>query len=401
MKCTKMVLGEPDESGRRRPKPVAGSEFSVQADTVIAAIGQTLDGAGLDKAIELTKRGYIIVNNDTMETSVAGVFSGGDCASGPATVVEAIAAGRRAANSIGQHLNGEPVVLEAGPFCCSKGKLEDIDLSDYDDIKSIPMAEMPVLAAEKRKANFDQVELGLTGEMAKKEAERCLACGCQDAFECELRRLATEYGVDGTHCAGHRHHPRIDESQHPFILFDPNKCILCARCTRTCEEITGVGAIDLAFRGYQTKVSTFGDMPLFESICKSCGECVAHCPVGALMPREPKLPKLPTYEMLTTCPYCGVGCGMYLGMRDGKIVSVRGDRDNPASEGRLCVKGRFGVSEFVHHPERLTTPLIRKNGELVEASWGEALELVAGKLAGYNDDEVAVFSSAKCTNEDN
>ncbi|NOQ17720.1 MAG: formate dehydrogenase subunit alpha, partial [Dehalococcoidales bacterium] len=111
--------------------------------------------------------------------------------------------------------------------------------------------------------------------------------------------------------------------------------------------------------------------------------------------------KRPTSEVVTTCPYCGVGCGMYLGIRDGNIVSVRGDRDNPVSKGRLCVKGRYGISEFVHHPARLTTPLIRRNGKLAEATWDEALDLVAGKLASYEKGEVAVISSAKCTNEEN
>jgi predicted molibdopterin-dependent oxidoreductase YjgC len=109
----------------------------------------------------------------------------------------------------------------------------------------------------------------------------------------------------------------------------------------------------------------------------------------------------PTREVATICPYCGVGCGMYLGIRGDRIVSVWGDRENPASKGRLCVKGRFGISEFVHHSERLTSPLIKRNGEFTEVTWDEALDLVASKLASYSGDRVAVISSAKCTNEDN
>ena len=106
-------------------------------------------------------------------------------------------------------------------------------------------------------------------------------------------------------------------------------------------------------------------------------------------------------EVKTVCPYCGVGCSMYLGVKDGKIVGVRGDEQGPVNQGRLCVKGRFGIAEFVNHTDRLTTPLIRKNNRLVEASWDEALSLVAGKLGNYRGDEVAVISSAKSTNEDN
>ncbi|MEE9583185.1 MAG: formate dehydrogenase subunit alpha, partial [Dehalococcoidales bacterium] len=109
----------------------------------------------------------------------------------------------------------------------------------------------------------------------------------------------------------------------------------------------------------------------------------------------------PAREVETTCPYCGVGCMMYLGIRDDKIVSVRGSRNSPANTGRLCVKGRYGIPEFVHHPERLRTPLVRKNGRLTETSWDEALSLIAAKLGGYPTDQIAVISSAKCTNEEN
>jgi formate dehydrogenase major subunit len=146
------------------------------------------------------------------------------------------------------------------------------------------------------------------------------------------------------------------------------------------------------------KVATFGDTTLMDSICRSCGECMVRCPVGAIMPKETVRPER---EVKTVCPYCGVGCSMYLGVRDDKITGVRGDEQGPVNQGRLCVKGRFGIAEFVNHKDRLTMPLIRKNNRLVEASWDEALSLVASKLGKYQGDEVAVISSAKSTNEDN
>ncbi len=256
-----------------------------------------------------------------------------------------------------------------------------------------PIAEGMVVHTES--ATVNRVRTTVMELLIADHPVDCLTCSANQ--HCELQRVAAYLGIEEQPFRRTGREFAIDTSN-PFFDLDRNKCILCARCTRTCEEITGVGAIELAYRGYQAKVSTFGDGTLFDSICKSCGECVAHCPVGALMSKDARSP---SYEVLTTCPYCGVGCGMYLGVRDGKVVSMRGERSNPASKGRLCVKGRFGISEFVHHPDRLTTPLIRKNGELVEASWDEALELVAGKLAGYSDDQVAVFSSAKCTNEEN
>jgi len=154
----------------------------------------------------------------------------------------------------------------------------------------------------------------------------------------------------------------------------------------------------MAYRGYSMKVTTFGDKQLLESICKSCGECVAHCPVGALAPKETHRP---TREVETTCPNCGVGCQMHLGVKDEQIIAVRGDKDNDVNHGRLCVKGRFGVAEYVTHPERLSSPLVKQNGRFAEVTWDEALDEVATSLSRYQPDEVAVISSAKCTNEEN
>ena len=125
---------------------------------------------------------------------------------------------------------------------------------------------------------------------------------------------------------------------------------------------------------------------------------MTHCPVGALAPKETHRP---TEEVKTTCPYCGVGCQMYLGTKDERVIKVTGDRENEVNHGRLCIKGRFGIVEYVHHPERLTEPLVKQNGEWQETNWDEALDLVAKKLSNYKSDEVAVVSSAKCTNEDN
>jgi len=189
----------------------------------------------------------------------------------------------------------------------------------------------------------------------------------------------------------------VDDSN-PFFIRDFNKCVLCGICVRTCQEIQGLGAIDFAFRGVGTKIATLGDKPILESACVSCGECVVRCPVGALVPRNAQRY---THQIKTICPYCGVGCGIELNVRGGIVVGVQGDEDNPVNKGRLCVKGRFGVVEFVHHPERLATPLIRKNGELRQASWDEALELVANRLRKYRSDKIAVIASAKCTNEEN
>ncbi|TET26354.1 MAG: formate dehydrogenase subunit alpha [Dehalococcoidia bacterium] len=213
----------------------------------------------------------------------------------------------------------------------------------------------------------------------------------------DLEQIAAHLGVTESAFARSTKKFPVDSSN-PFFNFDRNYCILCAKCVRTCDEICGVGAIDLGFRGYQARVATFNDGLMLDSSCQSCGECVVRCPTAALIPKDTRQP---TREVKTTCPYCGVGCGIYLGIRDGKVIAVRGDRENPVNRGSLCVKGRFGVAEFIHHPQRLTTPLIRWGGKLVAAGWEEALDLIAARLASYQGDEVAVISSAKGTNEDN
>ncbi|MFC1897294.1 formate dehydrogenase subunit alpha [Chloroflexota bacterium] len=223
----------------------------------------------------------------------------------------------------------------------------------------------------------------------------CLTCSKNQ--QCDLQKVAAYLGITKQRFRKTTRLLPVDTSN-PFFDHDPNYCVLCGKCVRICDEVQGVGAWALTFRGYASQVSVFGDKPLIESDCESCGECVAHCPVGAL---SPKGFLQPTREVATTCSYCGVGCRIYLGIRNEQVIGVRGCREGTVNKGSLCVKGRFGITEFIHHPERLTTPLIRRDGELAEATWDEALEMVASKLANYGKDEAAVISSAKCTNEEN
>jgi predicted molibdopterin-dependent oxidoreductase YjgC len=225
--------------------------------------------------------------------------------------------------------------------------------------------------------------------------DRCVLC--PENGHCELQTVADYTGI------GEMKLPRVTrefpvDDSNPFFDLDRNKCILCGRCVRTCKEITCVGAIDLAYRGYDARVASAFGKPLIDSICRSCGECMVHCPTGAL---APKTDTRYDREVKTTCPYCAVGCQMYLQIKNGKIVGVRGDPEGPSNEGRLCVKGRFGIADFVHHKDRLTTPLIKRDGKFEEASWDEALDLVAEKLKKYLPEEVGVVASARSTNEAN
>jgi formate dehydrogenase alpha subunit len=183
-----------------------------------------------------------------------------------------------------------------------------------------------------------------------------------------------------------------------FFLLDREACILCGRCTVACDEVQQIGAIALLGRGHATRVGVFGDGTMASSVCTSCGQCVATCPTGALRPRE--APATVVRRVETTCPYCGVGCGIEARVHEGGRLAVMAD-DVPANRsslGMLCVKGRFGTG-FVHSPDRVTTPLVKREGRWVAVGWDEALEAAAEGLARHRG-RFAALASAKATNED-
>ncbi len=225
----------------------------------------------------------------------------------------------------------------------------------------------------------------------------CLACPINT--DCDLLKAAAHVGISRERLERMRGPSEllpVDRSN-PFFEYDPNKCIVCGICVRTCDEIVGLGVLDFVNRGYRTVIGTFGNKPFIDSVCESCGECVVRCPVSALAPKQAELP---AREVQTTCVYCGVGCGIYLGVKGNRVVSARGDRQRPSNQGSLCVKGRYGY-RFINHPERLATPLIKNNGRFDKASWDEALDLIAKNFTANKGEQFAAFTSAKCTNEEN
>jgi predicted molibdopterin-dependent oxidoreductase YjgC len=238
--------------------------------------------------------------------------------------------------------------------------------------------------------------------MAVKEHQQiCPAYG-----NCKLQELAVRYQVR------HNRFPATEtrypiENVNPFIVRDFSRCILCGRCVQACNDIQVNNAISFGYRGAEAKIVAKGDRSLRESDCVFCGECVQACPVGALVPINDLINRRATVEderVRTTCSYCGVGCQMYLHVKDGKVVKVTGVEDAAPNYGSLCVKGRFGY-DFIHDPERLKTPLIKKKGKFHEASWDEAQDLVAERLkdikAESGPDSIMVLSSARITNEEN
>jgi formate dehydrogenase alpha subunit len=236
---------------------------------------------------------------------------------------------------------------------------------------------------------------GMTVELLLADhSSDCITCAADRS--CELQKVAAHLGLRDVRFRKTQRNLPLDTSN-PFFVRDPNRCILCGICTRTCADIQGLGAIELVGRGYRTSVGTFREEPLRQSLCASCGECVARCPTGALSNRErAKATKWDT----STCTFCGTGCGLKLGSRGGRIVAVEGDAANPVNDGVLCVKGRYGF-EFVNSPQRLRTPLVRRDGKFVETTWDEALDLVARRFAEYRGAAFAAVGSSRGTNEEN
>jgi len=228
---------------------------------------------------------------------------------------------------------------------------------------------------------------------------------CQKNGDCLLQQYAYEYQVKDISFTGKKHHYPIEDNN-PFIVRDMDKCIKCGKCVRVCSEIQGRDILHYAYRGFDTKITTAMDEPLIDSDCVFCGSCVAMCPTGALLEKK-MIGQGRSFEVekvKTTCPFCGVGCNFDLNVKDGKVIGVTSNPTSVVNGKHLCVKGRFGT-DFIHSDKRLTTPLIKKNGEFVEATWDEALGLVAEKLTyikeEFGNDSIGVLSSARCTNEDN
>ncbi len=213
----------------------------------------------------------------------------------------------------------------------------------------------------------------------------------------ELSIAAKHHGIDVSKWEGRPREP-VDVSN-PVFDIAMDSCIMCGRCAQACQDgHQFIGAIDILGRGTEARIGTFMDRPLVESVCTTCGSCLASCPTGAI--RVKADPPETARTVSTTCPYCGVGCGIQAKVDvNDNIIEILDDPDNQSSLGMLCVKGRFGFS-FVNHPDRIKKPLIRREGEFVEAEWDEALDYVAERLSEYRGDSFGTLASAKATNED-
>jgi len=276
--CVEMELGEKDASGRRKPIPIDGSEFEVEADTVIAAIGQSTDAP---EGVPTNRWGDVDAQDEDYHVE-DNVFSAGDCVTGPATVVEAIGAGRQTANSIDAFLKGEEYERDY-TINVSRGHWQDLSKDELVLVKE-PVererASLEYISEEKRVTTFAETNKTLTAEEVQKETERCVECSCSYKEDCQLKDYSEEYKAHPEAMVGEK--VKFDyDMRHPEIIRDPGKCIKCEACIKVCKEVVNEYLLEFKERGYNTRVGTEFGKPL-PIDCTDCGECIDICPVGAL-----------------------------------------------------------------------------------------------------------------------
>jgi NADPH-dependent glutamate synthase beta subunit-like oxidoreductase/formate hydrogenlyase subunit 6/NADH:ubiquinone oxidoreductase subunit I/ferredoxin len=383
--------GAPDASGRRRPEPAPGTEFTIPCDRVLLAIGQGPDltwiGPG-SQGPEPTKQRRLKADAVTFETGRPGVFGTGDVRIGAATVVAAVAEGRRSAYAVDAYLKGLDLAGIKTRQQLAEPQPEFLSIVPFTSEQKEPRYRLKAMDPAIRNKSYIEYELPYTREEAVAESTRCLQCTCEAIGFCDLRRLGIEYGTtlptlepQQHQGAGYRsvtenrftgvNHDYIRDDSHAFILREPSRCIDCGRCANVCAEVVGAACYDFMRIGFDTLVTTPLDMSLNDTPCVSCGRCAETCPTGALMPKPRILEKYEVDE--SRCILCGicVDACPYDALRDGadfelshlsraepmidllaiaavdretEVTYIRKERDwaaRAAAEGRIVDPGRL------------------------------------------------------------
>ena len=406
--CIRMELGEPDASGRRRPVPVEGSDFDIEIDIVLAAIGQKtsidfleeINGAVSNGELKATRWGDIDADKNTLQTGIANVFAAGDAVTGPATLIQAVGQARIAARSCHQYLSGQPLAALAFEFISRKDHFKVQEIPDYKGhYGTQERQEMPTLDPNDR-YNFHEVELGYENEeVAYNETQRCLECGCTEYYGCDLKKYGTEYKAEQKRLGGEFKEYAVD-FRHPYIEIDSNKCILCSRCVRICKEVVGANALGLVNRGFDTYVAPAMGDALQDTYCESCGMCVSTCPTGAITENfffKPGPVKLEAVE--TICNFCSIGCSIELNHKKEYVMKVTGAEGRVNKLKSLCRYPKFGY-KYLNDNSRITHPLLKVNSEFQKISFEKAFDIISEKISAATAKENAFFAGARLSNEE-
>ena len=336
MEFIRMALGAPDASGRRRPEPVPGTEFIIECDRVLLAIGQgpelSWTSRGAD-GVNASKQKRLAADAITFSTGRPGVFGTGDVRTGAATVVASVAEGRRCAYAVDAYLQGMDLEAIRTRQTLAEPQPEFLSIVPYTGETKQPRIRLKGMPIEVRKASYVEYEIPYTQEEAMAESGRCLQCTCEAIGYCDLRRQGIEYGTtlrklepgrDGTSYRSVNenrftgiNHDYLRDDSHAFILREPARCIDCGRCANVCKEVVGAACYDFMRTGFDTLVTTPLDMSLNTTPCVSCGRCAETCPTGALMPKPRVLEKYEVDESrcilcgicVDACPYDALRCG--------------------------------------------------------------------------------------------
>ncbi|MCK0177685.1 formate dehydrogenase subunit alpha [Flavobacteriaceae bacterium S0862] len=231
----------------------------------------------------------------------------------------------------------------------------------------------------------------------------CLTCEVNG--NCELQTVAAQVGIrDVRYPEGDNHLYRMKDLSHPYMTSDLSKCINCYRCVRACDEVQGEFVLSMSGRGFDSKIIKGLDNSFMDSDCVSCGACSQACPTSAISDVFQSKAIQATDTTRTICTYCGVGCNLEVSTSNGEILSIQAPYDAEVNQGHTCLKGRYAF-KFYDHPERLNSPMIKRNGQFEKVSWDEVYDYIANKLTGFKEefgpDSMAGISSSRCTNEEN
>jgi len=327
-------------------------------------------------------------------------------------------------------VNGQPHQIKSGetilelakraeikiPTLCDDSRLEafgscricsvDVSLTADGPVKTMASCHTPISAGMHIQTQSDSIQKLRKNIVELVLTDHPLDClTCESNRNCELQDVAADVGIRKIrykNAADHSEYTK--DTTHPYMRSDLSKCINCYRCVRACDEIQGELVLDIQGRGFDSKIVKGQNLTFDESACVSCGACAQTCPTAAISDVFQSKSVEADDKIRTICSYCGVGCNLEVSVKNNKILSIKAPNEAQVNAGHTCLKGRYAW-RFYNHPDRLTSPMIRKNGVLEKATWDEAYSFITNKFKAlknsYGADSIAGISSSRCTNEEN